>query len=522
MAIQEIKIESIFRGWSPTQYVGGKDTFNSSLSIDPDLAIGSDVKTSGMLIPTIYEEFSSSAVDGYPKWLITNNKDTKLYTYISTGKFFSYTSGLSSASQVLVGTPTSGAGNGAAYYNNYIYLATPTNISRYGPLDNSPALTNTVWTGATLGSQTALTNTTYPSLRGTPIPNHPMHVHGDNFLYFGDYINGQGLIHKIKTSKTTNEGDTNNGSAYNALDLPFGFAPTDIESWGTDLVICAIQTTDTVINQGKSALFFWDTLGDSFYRMVYLPDPLATALLNINGVLHVWTGNTVNGTRLSKYIGGDSIQEIVYQEEGVPPFAGAVDALGGRIVWGNYTTYPAARAGVFAYGSKRPDIPKGVHHIAASTISGGTTPTVTAIKYVQQSSSIEPKLVIGGGDGTDYTLDKSSTSMTYVSVFRSNMFNVGAKFMVKEIRIPMGATISGGTSIVAKVYLDDGSSSVTLPTINSTNYPSARKVKFKDPDLKSAIGENNFFLELTWSGTVILPVTLPIVIKIDIFEDEKA
>ena len=35
----------------------------------------------------------------------------------------------------------------------------------------------------------------------------------------------------VKTSKTTDEGDTDNGSTYNALDLPFGYMPMDIASW---------------------------------------------------------------------------------------------------------------------------------------------------------------------------------------------------------------------------------------------------------------------------------------------------
>src|SRR3990167_7695594 len=166
--------------------------------------------------------------------------------------------------------------HGAEYYNNYIYLFTGTNVSRYGPLNNSPALAHNIWKGTTLGSLTALTNTTYPTLRGVTIPNHVSYVHGDGSMYFADFINGQGLIHRINTKKVTNEGDTNGttvASAYNVLDLPFGFYPTAITNYSTATLIAGIYTVDTTINQGRSAFVLWDpTDTTSFYLgPVYLP-----------------------------------------------------------------------------------------------------------------------------------------------------------------------------------------------------------------------------------------------------------
>lgn len=526
MPRKSFQINSVLGGWSPSQYFYQEGQFLASLAVDPDMPISdSDIRTSGLLIPVQYEKFSSTNISGYPKWMVTSLKNTNLYVYASDGKFVSYNSSL--GSETLVGTPTSGAGNGAAYYNNYIYLGTPTDVSRYGPLDNSPALVNNVWTGATLGTQTALNNTTYPSLQGTAIPNHPMHMHGNNVLYVGDVLPstsstpGRGCIHSIATSKTTDQGDTNNGSLYNALDLPIGFFPTDMESFGTDLIIAAIQTTDSTINQGKAALFIWDTISSSFYRgPIYLPDPLVTALLNMNGTIYIWSGNASNGYRLSYYSGGDQCTEIAYFEEGTPPFAGAVDGLGSRVVWGASTTYPATSASVFAMGSKNARIPSGLHNIVKTTATG-TTPTVTAVKYVQQSSNIIPKVIAGWGSASAYGLDKYSTSQTLASVWRSQVINVGARFNLVELRIPFAAAIASNMTLTVKVYVDDGSSSTTLTTINSTNFPSARKAIFKEAELQQTTGENNFFLELSWTGTVKLPVSLPIEMTLDVYSDEK-
>lgn len=147
---------------------------------------------------------------------------------------------------------------------------------------------------------------------------------------------------------------------------------------------------------------------------------------------------------------------------------------------------------------------------------------VFSAKYVQQTSNIAPRLIIGFGDASAKGLDKLSTSATYASVFRTEMVNVGKKFEIEEIRIPLGAAVIADMSIVPKILFDDLSSSVTLTTINNTNFSkSERKVIFKNPELKTARGENNFLLELTFGGTVALPVILPIEVVISTFDDEK-
>lgn len=82
MALKTVTIDSYLGGWSEAQYSGSKGTFNSSVAIDPDHSLGlSDIRTSGMLVPVVYEKFSSSVVAGNVKWLITNPKNTLIYGY---------------------------------------------------------------------------------------------------------------------------------------------------------------------------------------------------------------------------------------------------------------------------------------------------------------------------------------------------------------------------------------------------------------------------------------------------------
>lgn len=394
----------------------------------------------------------------------------------------------------------------------------------------SSLITDAVWTGATLGSLTALSDTPYPSLRNVMMPNHVAHVHGDNALYFCDFgstgttIAGQGAIHKISTKKTTNEGDTNGTvvpSAYNALDLPFGFYPTTIESYGSDIIITGIYTTDSTTNQGKSAFVIWDPTDATSFKIgpIFLPDPLATASLNVSGVVYIWTGNAQNGVRLVRYNGGQTTRDVIYQEEGVPPLAGAVDALGNRIVWGGFQTSPATAAVVWAFGSKDARLPLGLNNIC-KTSSAGTTPFVTALKFVQQSSNVTPKIIPAWNDGTGSGIDQYSASATLASYMRW-MFNVGTQFEVKHIKLPLAGAVDSTTTITPKLWFDDLSSSKTLTVINNTNYPSKRKVAYKGAELKDTLAYNNLVLELAWTGTTPLPVGLPISIDIDIKEDEQ-
>ena len=527
MAKRIITINQIFRGWSASEYFGSDGTYNSSTAIDPDLPIVStDVRTSGFAVPVGYAKFSGAEVNTPVICLINNPKNTLTYAVTTGGKLISYTSAF--ASETLIGTVTGSSASWAEYYNNYIYIfgtgASKNDVSRYGPLNNAPALTNGVWTGATLGTLTALTDTIYPTLRGVAIPNHHAHVHGDGSMYFCDFINGQGLIHRINTRRVTNEGDTNGTtvpSAYNALDLPFGFYPTSIESYGSSLMIIGIYTIDTTINQGKSAFVLWDpTDTNSFFLgPIPLPDPLATASLNVNGIIYIWTGNSVNGVRLCRYNGGSSVIDVMYQEEGLPPLQGAVDALGNRLVWGSFSTNPSVGAVVWAYGSKDSRLPAGLHNIAKGS-GVGTSPFTTALKYIQQDSNITPKVIMASKDGTGNQIDQYSTTATLASKIRF-MINIGSQFDIREIKIPLAGAVGANTTITPTLYFDDRSSNKALTTINNTNYPSKRKIIYKGTELKDTLCFNNMVLELAWTGTSPTPVAFPIILEIDVKDDEQ-
>lgn len=527
----QLKIDSIFGGFAPAQYFSSPTQYLSGVGIDPDLPISDSVgdrALSGMIRPSGYAKFSSTNITGNVIAIITNPKDSNVYTVQSNGKFVSYSSAF--GSETLVGTVTGSTASGGFYYNNYIYITgtnTGVDVARYGPLDGSPSLTNGVWTGATLGSQTALTNATYPSIRGAgTLPAHWGFVHTNNKAYVFDFKAGVGYVHAIITTKTTVEGDTNNGSVYGALTLPFGYMPVSGCSYGNDVVIAAIQTSNGTVQQGRSVLFFWDTTSSTWYNQVYLPDAFVTAVAVHNGAVYVFSGPMSNGTdssngyRISRHAGGQVMQEVAFVPSGAPPLQGAVESIGSRLCWGTFTQLrtttaasPEYYAVVMALSSKSATIGGGMHCIVNSTATATAADgLVTAIRSVQQDSFAYPKFVVAWRDSGATGIDKQST--TYGTTVFRKYFNLGFKFKVNRIRIPLGTAVAANMTITPKIFVDDFSSSTTLPVINSTNYIGSERVidyTFATP----VAGINDFCLELRFSGTALLPVKLPITIDIE-------
>ena len=509
----EITIDSILGGIAPSLGYAGEGQYLAGIGIDlefPNSDSAALIKPSGWARPTAMEKFSGATMDQTPLWILTNPKSTNIYVYGAGGDLYSYDSDLDN--EALVSAIATSGGNGAAYYDNYLYLARNTDVASYGPLNGSPAIDVDAWTTSPLGSQTALTDTTYPSINGVEMPNHVMHRHTDDALYFCDvHSGGYGILNKIKTTKTTVEGDTNDGSTYNALDFDFGLYPTTIETYQTSLAIALIEGLNTTIRQKNAKLSFWDTTSDSFSFITEdeFPDPLITALLNVNGILYVASGSASGGCRISQYVGGYTHKTIWYNQDAYPPFQGAFKHLLDRVVFGSKTTYPEVSASVFAIGSMDGRLSNGVHNIIRATALGNN-PMVTAIAYVQNSAFPKLAPIVGWKHDSSQGIDKLST--TYgVALIRFGAFKIGERFEIYQIDIPLGAAITTNMFITPTILVDSETSSTVCRAIHPTNFIASDK---KAQIFTRVIGETDFILELRWTGTVLLPVAFPIKIKL--------
>ncbi len=524
MAYLNFQINSILGGQSQFVHETVPGQFLYSTGIDPEISVSTQPKGSGFIMPAGYAKFSDTVPSGAPMWIVTNPMNTKLYVYGTDGEFYSYSDVL--ASETSIGTPTSGAGNGAVYHNDFIYLFTPTNVSRYGKLSGTPSLTNTVWTGATLGSQSALANTTYPGSNNVTYPNHVAHEHTDGAVYFCDFASGQGVIHKIKTDS----GGTDDGSAYNVLDLPFGYLPLALTSYGTDLaIIGTIMGSSTAIKQGQSYLLLWDTFADSFYAQIPIPGVFASAMVNVEGILNIWSGSVDRGVQRYMYGGGYSMNLASDSHMGDPPYAGAVDAYGDRAFWGTNVTRPTNLAVIMAQGyqnTESPDLSAApLHNIGVADTGGQSLPTISALKIIQQNRDTKTP-VIGWRTTTSatYGLSRFVSTATKNCTFRSEIFHVGRPFQVREIRTPLTRVVASGLTIVPKIHYDEATANKTLDTINNTNYSGLGVIKHKALEIEQAttpsiIGKNDFFLEWTFSGVADTGLALPIDILVETLDD---
>ncbi len=529
----QIKIESILGGQSPTTHFSQAGQFRASLGIDPaqpinDLDTAYSTIASGLLRPSASEKFSGTTINSAPLWMKTNPKDALIYVYDSLGSAYTIDATLTTVTALSdAGHLSSSLGNGFEYYDNYMYFAKNTDIARYGPLNGTPVFNPTYWT-STL-AKTALVNTTYPStfLNNIQLPNHQMVRHSDGILYFTDVVDNQGYVHTIKTSKTTVEGDTDNGSTYLKLAFGYGLWPTAIESYGSDIAIAFFEGNNNGLKHKQAKLAFWDTTSANFNKITWVefPDSIITAIKNVNGVLYVVSGNyKTRGFRVTRFLGGYSFDEVYYSETGEPCLPGAIDGLLNRVVFGSHTNVPESDGCVYAYGLQKAKLSTGMFNIMRAT-GGDSSTCVTAVAFADAVEMGFNVPIIGWskGSGTDNNgLDKQGTTYSNPSVFWSHLVRIGKKFKITKVKIPLAQAIAANMTIIPKIYTDDGAGTVfTLTTINNTNYPNSEKdiVLKASSTGKDITGEHNFWLELHWTGSVLCVVNLPIIIEGEVYDD---
>lgn len=516
-----VKQESISGGISPTYFGDTKrGQYRIGLGIDPDLEMLSGTSTaaykmSNCVMASGYTKFTSTEVDSYPIWIgapSVPGGTAYVYMVLANGKLLRYSSILGSVSTI--GTVTGGVANGVEIYNDYLYITTGDDVSRYGPLSSSPTLTNSVWTGATLGSQTALTNTTYPTINGAPIPKHWMYSHAaDGQLYFLDYKSGQGMIHSIRTDSS----GTNDGSAYNVLDLPFGYFPVAIAGYGTNIAVTAFKTSDTTLRQGNAALFLWDTISESFYQEVSLPDVFATALLNVNGRLYVFTGSST-ACRVSVYDGGNTVTQVMFFDDGISVLPGAVASYGDRLYFGARTAYSGDNfyGTVLSYGSKQNEVQPVFHCPVKISAAANSSLVCTAVQMVQQNSGSVPRVVAGWGNGSSYGADKLGFDYTGNSAyFRTDIFEVGRRFKVKSVRFNTTYELATNTrELIVNVLTDNETVGTSL-----NGRTGGSSIVYKRPELQ-IIGNKNVAIEFQFLGNSQFGIQLPIEIELEVYDDQ--
>lgn len=542
-----IRIESILGGHAPMTHFAAPDQFRSSLAINPSLPITDSrtdsfgIASSGLLRPVAskaYTGYSGSRVN----WLRGARGTTTIFVYDNVSSAYTITpNGTAATALSDAGTLSGGEGNGLAYYDNYIYFATATNITRYGPLDGVPGFVPSYWTG-TLG-KTALTNTAYPTLRLQSgfllkMPNHVMHRHSDGRLYIADVVDNKGTIHFIQTTKTTVEGDTDNGSTYNKVQVGYGLVPTCLESYGSDLAIALYERSGASSGAGhtsardtttRAKIAFWDTTATNVNKITWVefPDQIITAMKNLNGILYVFSSSieTGSGFRVSRFVGGYSFEEVYSSGVGNPPFPSGVDGTSKRLIFGSKTVIPENRGCVYSLGLEN-NVSSGLYNVASAT--GGSSTAVIAVmlpggEHLDADMGFDTPIYAwdesGGTKGIDYTNNVTDYNDT-VQEWWSQMYRIGQPFKITKIRIPLAQAVAANMTVTPKIYTDEGYTVYTLTEINNTNDSGLYNiVRRSDSAGKPILGQHNFWLELRWTGSALCVVGLPITIEYELIED---
>lgn len=529
--IGTITIDSIFGGQSEFRYFAADDQFLGSLAIDPDQPAadtGTETyKASGMLRP-VPTSLSDGTVTGNPMWMVPNPKTPDIYIYGATGSLHTTVAAVSSITALAEDLndtasdePRGATGNGSDYYDNYIYFARATTIARYGPLNGTTTLTSSYWV-STL-SKAALEDTTYPSINGIEMPNHIMHRHTDGRIYFADTVGNQGMLHYIATKKTTVEGDTDDSSTEQALDIGFGEWITDLESYGSDLVMAIYEgSNDANTFQKRAKIKFWDTTAASPTKIISreFPDPIITALRNVNGQLYVFSGQPGQlGCRISVFVGGYSFEQVAYISDSYPPLAGATDGLINRVIFAGTAkdiTGGTDSLSVYGIGSKTGQ-PMGVHNImsASYSTSGGL---ITSLAIASQGTLDFETPIIGWGDSTNTGIDYQAQNYSIVGPrWRSQVYRIGRPFKITKLRLPLLQAMAANQSLVATFVVDEESTSYAQENINNLNYPDSDRNIVLRPT--NATGKHDFYLQLDWGGTALTAVGLPIEIEFETIDD---
>lgn len=524
-----IRIDSILGGIAPTDFFSASDQYYSSTSIDPSAGIQSGVpsdygRPSGAIVPIISDLFAVSTANA-PLWMISTPKSDTVYIYDYSGSTYT----LSGSTVSGLGDLNDGGtaqGNGAAYYDNYVYFSRSTTIARYGPLNGSPSFTDDFWVG-TLG-KTALSDTTYPGNNTTYVnvkhSNHVLHRHSDGKLYIADVLDNQGTIHFIQTSKTTVEGDTDNGSTYDKLHVGYGLWPTAIESYGTDLAIALYEGQPSTINRTtKAKIAFWDTTSAKPNSLIWVefPDQIITAMKNVNGILYVVSGQAKGtGFRLSRFIGGYSFEEVAYFGNGYIPMAGAVYSDATRLFFGGRDDN--AGACTYMYGLRSEVLGKGIFPLNASPTAANGAVTALSSQSDSNGDGLGSYPAFGFTDTSSsaYRIGTNSLGSTVTGVlasWESQTFKIGKRFKILSVRLPFGANLPSTALLSVRIYTDNAEDSYLIAS-DLLSHTGKKAVTLRPPSTLTITGENDFRLRLGFATSTFV-VTLPITIEYEVYDD---
>lgn len=147
-----------------------------------------------------------------------------------------------------------------------------------------------------------------------------------------------------------------------------------------------------------------------------------------------------------------------------------------------------------------------------------STALISAVSRVVQGLAA-PSFIMGGRQTASYALFKKTSTMG-LSLIRFEPIKPSAPFIVKEILIPLTGPVDTNVEIIPVLYFDSEDSLSIGTPINPTNYADGQNfIKLTaDSFPDGSIGQVDAFLELQFTGSALLPVSLPITMYVETIE----
>ena len=539
MAKETITIKSLFGGISPSSVIGPEGFYHEAYNIDPflpSIAQTNFVKSDPILRPgQPYTLFSGTELtDNLWHIIVPHTKITNQFViYITGAKIHLSTVGFVMQTADEATTPNTfpravtSLGRGAEFYDpggtstDYVFYKNGTQVGTYGPVS----------VAASCDFQDNWKTGLYDG-------DSPMYWHlWDNYFYIGNGTAGAGTIDAIKGNTSSSWATTPTAGEYEStvLRLPKGFIITDLDSYGSKLLISGHQTTDTVMKQGVSGVFVWDTLSPFWDKFIPYPDGKVTAIQKVNGVPYVFSGGT--DTRISILdVERGNYQDVEFLPKKTPPHHGSTDASGELLVWAPGTqgeetlvapesTSIDTYASIYGYGRLHPKLTKGLHNIARAPIAvadAGSNSRITGIKFLQHiNTAIAPRIVFGfrnNAGSNSYGIVRMSTGAAHTAIYRAPRITRTKPFKINKITYNFTKSVSSSTStITPKVFTDSFASSETQAVINDTNYSGL----FRVVQFPTIVANTDMCLELEWGGSGVTPLEIMLPIEIEIEDVEN-
>ena len=188
-------------------------------------------------------------------WIIPVNSD--VYFYDFTGNLYSRTGGTGTFTNL--GSISSSQGQGAEFFNDYVYLGGSAKAARYGPISGSPTLTDPYATFASVQAETYLPMCTFI-----------------NYLCVG---NGRYL--------GTFDGTT---WTYNQLTLPLGYHIRCLVAITGKFLAIGTYQGSTLNSTGNAKIFLWDGTSTTYNDIIEVNEGGINAMLFHQNNLYIWAG----------------------------------------------------------------------------------------------------------------------------------------------------------------------------------------------------------------------------------------